>query len=122
MTEYFADTYALIEFVRGNRHYSKYFLENKTSTTRLNLMELYYATLREGGEELAEEYYESFLSSAINIDDETIKDAMKFRYSVKKKKLSYVDAIGYMLALEKGIKFLTGDNQFKGMADVEFVK
>jgi predicted nucleic acid-binding protein len=47
---------------------------------------------------------------------------MKFRLKEKAKRLSYVDAIGYQLALEKNAKFLTGDKEFKGMKNVEFVK
>ena len=36
--------------------------------------------------------------------------------------LSYVDCIGYMISRQLGIKFLTGDEQFKDFEGVEFVK
>jgi predicted nucleic acid-binding protein len=40
----------------------------------------------------------------------------------EKKNLSYVDALGYIIAGKLGIKFLTGDNAFGGMENVEYVK
>jgi hypothetical protein len=36
--------------------------------------------------------------------------------------LSYVDALGYVIATKMKIKFLTGDNAFEGMENVEYVK
>ena len=33
-----------------------------------------------------------------------------------------VDCIGYMTAKRLGVKFLTGDREFEGMDNVEFVK
>ncbi|MFH1255864.1 MAG: PIN domain-containing protein [Candidatus Diapherotrites archaeon] len=122
MPDYFVDTYALVEFFRGNRAYKGYFLNKGIVTCRLNLMELYYSALIEGGEELAERYYESLLSKVVEFGDETIKNAMKLRFKDRAKKFSYVDAVGYEIARELKIKFLTGDKAFKGMENVEFVK
>jgi len=39
-----------------------------------------------------------------------------------KSNLSYVDCIGYILAKELKVGFLTGDREFEGMDNVEFVK
>ena len=36
--------------------------------------------------------------------------------------ISYVDAVGYQVARERKIKFLTGDEAFRDLPDVEFVK
>jgi predicted nucleic acid-binding protein len=49
---------------------------------------------------------------------------MRFRLKMKrgKKNLSYVDALGYIIAEKLGVKFLTGDNAFDGMDNVEYVK
>lgn len=118
----FADTYALVEFFMGNPRYEKYFNEHDFITTRLNLMELYYAKLAEGQQQQAEEYYNSILPKTIEIDDETIKKAAQFRFENRKKNISYIDAIGYEIAKIKKIKFLTGDRAFKEMPNVEFVK
>jgi len=118
---FFADTYALLEIVYGNRKYKDY-LSEKIITTRLNLMELYYALLRDHNEEKAEYYYNFFVSFCIAIDDSTIKKAMQFKLEHRKLGLSYMDCIGYVLASDKGIRFLTGDKAFKGLKNVEFVK
>ncbi len=119
---FFADTYAIIDYLKGNKKYKKYFEENEVITTRLNLMEVYYSALLEVTEELAETYYDSYLGKCTDLEDETIKRAMKFKFKEKAKRISYVDAIGYQIALEKNIKFLTGDKQFKGLKNVEFVR
>ena len=49
---------------------------------------------------------------------------MKKRKELKEKGLniSYIDAIGYTISLERGIKFLTGDKEFKNLPNVEFIK
>jgi len=122
MKLFFADSYAIIDYLKGNKNFEKYFEENEVITTRVNLMEVYYSALRDATEELAEEYFNSFLGKCTVLEDKTIKNAMKFKLKEKAKKISYVDAIGYQIALEKNIKFLTGDKQFKEMKNVEFVK
>jgi len=122
LAEYFYDTYALIEYVNANKKFKKYFQEHMGITSKLNLMELYYAMLKDISKEKAETTYDSFLPITEDIEDETIKKAMQLRLKEKAKKISYVDAIGYQIALEKNLKFLTGDKQFKEMKNVEFVK
>jgi hypothetical protein len=124
MAEFFYDSYALVEYVNANNKFKKYFEGRQGITTRLNLMELYYSLLKYVGKGKAEVIYDSFLPLAADVPDEVIKRAMEFRLEMKAKKanLSYIDAIGYQLALEKNARFLTGDNAFKGMNNVEFVK
>ena len=67
---------------------------------------------------LFERYYES----AIDFDINVIKEAAKLRLKYKKNDLSMTDCIGYILAKEWNIKFLTGDKEFENMENVEFVK
>jgi len=40
----------------------------------------------------------------------------------RKVNLSYADALGYEVAQRMGTKLLTGDEAFKGLENVEFVK
>jgi len=40
----------------------------------------------------------------------------------KNKNISITDCISYIQSKELGIKFLTGDNEFEYMENVEFVK
>jgi predicted nucleic acid-binding protein len=117
---FFADTYALLEIIAGNKKFDGY-LEEKLITTRLNLMELYYALLREHKEK-AGYYYDFLIPFCVVVEDDTIKKAMKLKLENKKLKMSYVDCIGYVIAIENHVKFLTGDKAFRGMYNVEFVK
>lgn len=122
MTEIFlADTYAIIEIIKGNKNYKKY-LGINIITTRLNIIELYYHFLHDFDEEIADKYLRVYSKFLMPITNSTIKRAMKFKLKYKKEKLSYVDCIGYALALELGIKFLTGDQKFENKDNVEFVK
>ena len=120
---YFFDTYALLEIFYGNERYRKY-IDEDVITTKLNLMEIYYHLLREEGEDFANQYYDETVEYAIDFDDRDIKESMRFRLNMKKvkKNLSYVDALGYVIAEKLGIKFLTGDNAFENMDNVEYVK
>ena len=119
--KYFFDTYAIIEIIEENKSYEKY-KEEEIVTSILNLGELYYALLKESGEKTADSWHEKLRQSAIMIDAEIVKKAMKFRMENKGKKFSYVDCVGYVLAKERNLRFLTGDEGFKDMENVEFVK
>lgn len=123
---YFFDTYALHEIVEGNPNYASFSKNVSIITTKLNLMEFYYGLFVEHGEEAAEQHYEFFNKFAIEIDNILIKQAMKFKAFIRsqnrKSNLSYIDAIGYIAAKQRNIKFLTGDKEFKNLENVEFVK
>jgi len=120
--KYFFDTYAFYEFINGNRKYKKYFENYEIVTTRLNLVELFYVLLKNYNLEKARKYYSAFLPFTIDFTDTIVEEAMKFKLKYKKRDLSYVDCIGYMLAIFNNLEFLTGDNQFKNLQRVEFVK
>ncbi|MBI2652071.1 type II toxin-antitoxin system VapC family toxin [Candidatus Woesearchaeota archaeon] len=125
MTEeinFFYDTYALLEIIKGNNSYNKYIKNIGIVTTRLNLMELFHRLYILHGIGIAEFYYQEYLPFAVGISDSLIKKAAIFRAENKKKDLSYIDCIGSIFAKENKIKFLTGDIQFKDMDNVEFVK
>ena len=118
---YFADTYALVEIINGSSSHKKY-LQEILITTKLHLMELYYHCLREHSKEIADYYLSKFLPFCITISSTSIKIGMEFKLKYKKEKLSYADCIGYALALENKMKFLTGDEKFENKLNVEFVK
>ncbi len=118
---FFADTYALIELLGGNPNY-KHYLKHILITTKFNLVELYYHFLHDYGKETADKYLDLYSKFVIPITYSSIKKGMEFKLKNKKKKLSYVDCIGYALALELGIKFLTGDKKFENKDNVEYVK
>ena len=118
----FFDTYALFEIIKGNENYKKYTQKIAIVTTKLNLMELYYGLLLKYNKTIADICYDKFVKYVIEIDDITIKEAMLFRKLNKERKLSYIDCIGYMMAKKNDIRFLTGDKEFEGMENVEFVR
>ncbi len=118
---YFFDTYAIIEIIKGNKNYEK-FKDVRIIVTIFNLIELHYILLRELNKEIADIVLERYSNYVVGIDIDIIKSANEFKLVNKKKKLSVADSIGYTLALKKGIKFLTGDKEFKDIPNVEFVK
>jgi hypothetical protein len=91
-------------------------------TTKLNLMELHYGLLLCYGKIAADKHFDELAKFSVDVSDETIKKANEFRASLKERKLSFVDCIGYIIARARNIKFLTGDSQFKDFENVEFVK
>lgn len=118
---YFFDTYAIVEIIEENKNYEKY-KEEEIITSILNVGELYYSLLKEKDEETAESWHEKLKQSAVLVDVEIIKKAMKFRFENKAKKFSFIDCVGYVTARDRGLRFLTGDEGFKDMENVEFVK
>ena len=119
---YFFDTYALIEVIKGSLNYQNFSDYASMVTTKLQLMELYYSILCDSGKENADFYYALFSPSSVPLRDETIQNAMVFRSQHRKKKLSYVDCLGYTLACERNILFLTGDKEFEHLPNVCFIK
>jgi predicted nucleic acid-binding protein len=116
----FFDTYALIEIAKGNPRYKKYLDTERIIVTGLNLIELYYAILRDFDEIEAKRHYFFYLPFAEEVTDEIVFEAMQFRLGHRE--LSYADCIGYTMAKRAGVKFLTGDIVFKGVENVEFVR
>jgi len=121
MVSYFFDTYALYEVIEGNPSY-RVFEEVGMLLTKLNLMELYYGLLNSYNKEIADKYYDFYSDFAVEIKDEEIKEAMVFKATNKKRNLSYADCIGYIIAKNRCVKFLTGDKEFESLPNVEFVK
>jgi len=119
--EYFFDTYAAIEIIAGNPSYD-IFSSRAPTITIFNLSEIYYIVLNRLGEKKADEIYEEYSKCVVDISDGILKEAMKFRQENKKKNLSYTDCIGYIYSLRNNMRFLTGDKEFEGMKNVEFVK
>jgi len=118
---YFFDSYALFEIISGNPNYKPYIL-SYIVTTKLNIFELYNGLLRDVSMKEAEKFLEKYYSFVIDFNKEIIKKAAQLRIDHKKRDLSMTDCIGFTLAKRLGIKFLTGDKEFKEFDNVEFVK
>ncbi len=118
---YFFDSYAIIEIVKNNPKYLPY-SEEDIVLTLFNLAEVYWSALLDYGEERADKIFSDFRDNIVEVDDETLKEAIKFRKEHKKQDLSYTDCIGYIYSKRNNLKFLTGDSQFEHLPFVEFVK
>jgi len=121
MATYFFDSYAVMETLKGNKGYDK-FRDADIVLTKLNLFEIYHNILRQFNEELAEEIFNKYKVFAVDFDETIIKASAKLRVKNIKRNISMADCIGYILAKSLGIKFLTGDKEFFGMDNVEFVR
>ena len=124
MTEsgsFLADTYALIELIGGNSGYAPY-LDSVMVTTKFHLAELYYHLLRFYSIDEANRYFDFYSGFLVPVSLSSIAAAMQFKLQHKDEKLSYADWIGYGVAAELGIKFLTGDEKFRNKENVEFIK
>ena len=125
MAKYFADTYALIEILRGSPAYQRYALEELT-TTMFNLLELAYALIKDFEPSQALNILTQ-VRAHIQVIEPSIEDlvnASKLRLKARQegRNLSLINCLGYVIAKRLGIKFLTGDREFKGLENVEFAK
>lgn len=126
---YVVDTYALIEWlVHRNENYRKYFesIEKRGGfITELTILEFYHKIFHKGGKEIADDVLDIILGNmkVIDLNLNLIKEAAIFRSSMlREKELSYADAINYIAAKILKIKLLTGDDDFRSLDFVEFVK
>ena len=122
MTEelYFFDTYALIEVLESRVNYAK-LVGCKSLVTKLNLFELCFYLYRTGVDEATcKKILSSYQKSCVEYGLDTIEKAAKMKMS--NKRLSMTDCIGYQVAQEYGIKFLTGDKEFENVEGVEYIK
>lgn len=117
--EYFFDTYAFFEIIRANPKYEKY-RDATVITTIFNLAELNYGLKKETDKRKADEITKKYFPLLVEVSIDDIQKAMDLKIS--NKALSIPDAIGYTIAKREKMKFLTGDEAFKSMNNVEFVK
>ncbi len=118
---YFFDSYALIEVIKASSTYDK-LRQSAIITNALNIAETHFFLLERFPESQANKMIEGLNSKLLEITQDIAMAAASFRFHNKKLKLSYADCIGYCLAQAKHLTFVTGDDAFKGMDGVEFLK
>ena len=118
---FFFDTYAFYEIFKENKNYESY-MDSAIITTKLNIFELYHKFLKLNNEDLANIYLKEYYKFVVDFDENTIEDVAKLKILLNKRDVSMTDCIGYCLAKQLGIKFLTGDEAFENLENVEFVK
>ena len=121
LKKYFWDSYAVVDLIKGNPNYLE-FKDEEIVLTVFNIAEIYFSALRDLGEVIAEEVYEDYAPLIVNLSENVLKKAMRFKLKNKQTNLSYADCIGYIYALENNLVFLTGDKEFENLPNVEFVK
>jgi len=119
---FFFDSYALIEIYEKNINYEKY-ARAKVITTYFQVYETYYSLIRNGYcDKEIEDFFNFLQNFCIDLDFDWIPKSVSFRRKYKERDLSYADCLGYVIAEDMGIKFLTGDKEFWDLPNVEFVK
>ena len=114
MVTFFADTYAIVELLKGSPAYRKY----KTAalvTTEFNLCEFAYAVTRDypdTAEEICSQVRHSMRLSHPGDREYLRAAAMRRTYSQDGRKFSLIDCVGYSVAELLTIPFLTGDREF----------
>ena len=119
---YYFDTYALIEIGKGNPNYEPYKKDIKVLLNRLNLLELSYFLIREGRSNETKEIFGKFARFNVDYDEGILLNSAEMKFKNLKQRISFIDCIGYNLAKKHNAKFLTGDESFRNMENVEFVK
>lgn len=128
---FLVDTYALMEwFIWENNNYKQYFeqIQQKKNSyvSEITLVELFHHIYHNENLVEAEIIYSSVVNylNIAEMDEEIIKNAGIFRSKMlnNKKSLSYADCINYSIANKLKVRLLTGDEDFKGLKNVEFVK
>ena len=114
------DTYALVEIIKGNKNYVNY-LNKEIVINNFIFAELCYILIRNNYPE-ADKYLDRYERFIVSLNPKIIREAMKFRHKNKDRNFSIPDCTSYLMAKELGIKFLTGDKEFKDFENVEFVK
>lgn len=119
MNNYFFDTYALFEIIRGNEKYANY-AKIGGVTTIFNIAEFNYNLKKEMSKKEADKLTNDFKPQTVKVLWEDVIEAMDLK--IGQKDLSIPDAIGYIVAKRHKVKFLTGDEDFRDLENVEFVK
>lgn len=122
------DTYALIEwYVQGNANYDPYFKPSvEGHLTKLSLLEFYHQVYHRMDRETAEKYRVHLTGYAklAELTEEIIVESAAFRSEMLEegKEPSYTDSVNYITAKHLDARLLTGDKEFEGMENVEFVR
>lgn len=120
ISRYVFDTYAIMELIDGNKNYDSY-LDDEIIINNFIYAELCYNLYRDKDPN-AKNTIIKYAKHISSVKPEWIDEAMEFRLSWKDRNVSITDCVGYIMAKKLGIKFLTGDKEFKDMDNVEFVK
>ncbi len=115
------DTHALVEICMKNPRFDEY-LEADIVITDITLAEFYEWVLKKYDERTALFWARECEPYTVKVKLAELLSAANFRFVCRQKKIncSFVDAVGYTYALEHKYPFVTGDNAFRKLKNVEF--
>lgn len=124
MADLFADSYAFFARAEGNPRYIRLFEHRTVLTSALNVLEVYSVMLQRLERSAALRHARACASYVAPIPDDVAFEAAEFkrRMLAEHRSCSTVDAWGYAAARRLGCQFLTGDEPFKGLPDVAFLR
>lgn len=117
---FFFDTFALVELARDAAAYAPY-KAAPIFTHQGNVYEYIAARLRAVTEPKVRDEVRRMAPNLLEAATDDLFAAAAFRQDHADRRVSYVDALGWVLARKNGMRFLTGDRAFKGIENVEFV-
>ena len=120
ISKYVFDTYAIMEIIDGNENYDL-FTNAEIIINNFIFAELCYGLYRDRDKN-AREHLDKYSKSISSVKPEWIEEAMQFMLKWKDRNVSITDCVSYIMAKKIGIRFLTGDKEFEGLENVEFVK
>ena len=124
MSSFFADSYALIEMLKGNENYRSYQSEQLIAT-EFNICEVGFAVCREYPADAPRvlRTVRKMVAIQETLNEDYCAGAVRRKEaSGQGKKLSTIDCVGYSVANRLNIPFLTGDREFADMDNVCFVR
>lgn len=124
LADLFADSYAFFARAEGNPRYIRVFASHATVTSALNVLEVYAVMLRRLEPSVALRHARACAAYLTPVPDDVAFDAAKFKRRMvsEGRSCSTVDAWGYAASRRLGCRFLTGDQQFKGLPGVAFLR
>lgn len=119
--KYYLDNYALVEITNDNKRFHKFF-DTEFIISDLTLADFYRVLLRKFNQQTAEYWAKRLNAYSLSVAREVLFKAIKFKHKNKEKGFSFFDCVGYTLARERKALFVTGDEEFRNMPGVEFIK
>jgi predicted nucleic acid-binding protein len=115
------DTYALMALAQGEAAFAKY-MADEFIIPDTTLAEFCWVLMRDFSESAARAWEERLAPYCAPADRDLMLAAMHFRLDNRGKGFSFFDAVGYVFARRHHIPFVTGDESFRDLPGVEFLK
>lgn len=115
------DSYAILAFLKGKDSYHEV-LKREGFTHQMNILEVITHLIRRGYPTPRKTVDALGLSLVAATDDDIEAAAiLKASSMTQKNRMSYVDALGYILAARLGRPFVTGDAAFRLLPNVLWI-